>query len=82
MDEIRLSNLSVLNTEKEFFENLDFNSVVDTFAKHWWIIDVYYVGLSIYILGMSFRKDRLNHFPPEFQDFPINFRDFLRSRMH
>jgi len=33
MDEIRLSELSVLNTEKEFSENLAFNSVVDTFAK-------------------------------------------------
>jgi len=33
MDEIRLSDLSVLNTEKEFSENLDFDSVVDTFAK-------------------------------------------------
>ena len=33
MDEIRLSDLSVLNIEKELSENLDFNSVVDTFAK-------------------------------------------------
>jgi len=33
MDEIRLSDLSVLNIEKNFYENLDFNSVVDTFAK-------------------------------------------------
>ena len=36
MDEIRLSDLSVLNTEKEFSENLDFNSLVNnltTFAK-------------------------------------------------
>ena len=35
MDEIRLSDLSMLNrpTEKEFSENLDFISVVDTFAK-------------------------------------------------
>jgi len=33
MDEIRLSDLSVLNIEKEFSENLDFNSVVDTFAN-------------------------------------------------
>ena len=33
MDEIRLSDLSVLNIEKEFSENFDFNSVVDTFAK-------------------------------------------------
>ena len=32
MDEIRLSDLSVLNIEKEFSENLDVNSVVDTFA--------------------------------------------------
>ena len=33
MDEIRLSDLPILNIEKEFSENLDFNSVVDTFAK-------------------------------------------------
>jgi len=33
MDEIRLSVLSALNIETEFSENLDFNSVVDTFAK-------------------------------------------------
>ena len=33
MDEIRLSDLSVANTEKEFSENFDFNSVVDTVAK-------------------------------------------------
>ena len=34
MDEIRLSDLSMLNIEKEFSENLDFISVVvDTFAK-------------------------------------------------
>jgi len=33
MDEIRLSDLSVLNIENEFSENLDFNNVVDTFAK-------------------------------------------------
>ena len=33
MDEIRLSDLFVLNIEKEFSENLDFDSVVDTFAK-------------------------------------------------
>jgi len=33
MDENRLSDLSVLNIEHEFSENLDFNSVVDTFAK-------------------------------------------------
>ena len=33
MDDIRLSDLSLLNIEKEFSENLDFNSVVDTFAK-------------------------------------------------
>src|SRR6218665_1146664 len=32
-DEIRLSDLSVLNAEKDFSENLYFNSVVDTFAK-------------------------------------------------
>jgi len=33
MDEIRLLELSVLNTEKEFSENLDFKSVDDdTFA--------------------------------------------------
>ena len=30
MDEIILSDLSVVNIEKEFSENLDFNSVVDT----------------------------------------------------
>jgi len=30
MDEIRLSDLFVINIEKEFPENLDFNSVVDT----------------------------------------------------
>jgi len=29
MDEIRLSDLSVLNIKKEFSENLDFNSIVD-----------------------------------------------------
>ena len=33
MDEIRLSDLSVLNIEKESSENLDFNGVVDTFAE-------------------------------------------------
>jgi len=33
MDEIQLSDLSVLNIEKEIFENLDFSSVVSTFAK-------------------------------------------------
>jgi len=33
MDEIRLSDLSMLIIEKEFSENLDFNSVVATFAK-------------------------------------------------
>lgn len=33
MDEIRLSDLSLLNIEKELSENLDFNSVVDIFAK-------------------------------------------------
>ena len=33
MDEIRLSDLAYLNSEKEFFENLDFNSVIDSFAK-------------------------------------------------
>jgi len=33
MDEIRLSDLSVLNIDKDFSENLDFNSVVDTSAK-------------------------------------------------
>ena len=33
MDEIRLSDLSVLNVEKELSEKLDFNSVVDTSAK-------------------------------------------------
>src|SRR6218665_2485056 len=33
IDEIRLSDLSLLNIEKEFSENLDFNSVVDTFVK-------------------------------------------------
>jgi len=33
MDEIRLSDLSVQNIEKEFSENLDFNSVVNTFVK-------------------------------------------------
>ena len=33
MDEIRLSDLFVVSIEKEFSENLDFNSVVDTFAK-------------------------------------------------
>src|SRR6218665_3647126 len=33
MDEIQLSDLPVLNIEKEFSENLDFNGVVDTFAK-------------------------------------------------
>ena len=30
MDEIRLSDLSVLNIGKEFSENFDLNSVVDT----------------------------------------------------
>ena len=37
MDEIRLSDLYVLNIEKEFSENLDFNS-----ARSWhlWRIDV------------------------------------------
>ena len=33
MDEIGLSGLFVLNIEKEYSENLDFDSVVDTFAK-------------------------------------------------
>ena len=33
MDEIRLSDLALLNNKKEFFENLDFNSVIDSFAK-------------------------------------------------
>jgi len=33
MDEILLSDLSVLNIDKEFSENLDFNSVVVTYAK-------------------------------------------------
>ena len=33
MDEIRLSDLSAPNIEKEFSENLDFNRIVDTFAK-------------------------------------------------
>ena len=33
MDETRLSDLSMLNIEKEFSENLDFISVVDIFAK-------------------------------------------------
>jgi len=33
MNEIRLLDLSVLNIEKKFSENLDFNSVIDTFAK-------------------------------------------------
>ena len=33
MDDIRLLDLSVLNVEKKFSKNLDFNSVVDTFAK-------------------------------------------------
>jgi len=33
MDEILLSDLSVLNIEKEFSEKFDFNSVVDNFAK-------------------------------------------------
>jgi len=33
MDEIRLSDLSVLNIGKEFSENLYFNSVINTFAK-------------------------------------------------
>src|SRR6218665_1653329 len=32
-DEIRLSQLSVLNIEKKFSENICFNSVVDTFAR-------------------------------------------------
>ena len=34
MDDIQLSDLSVLNNENEFSENLDFNSVVETFAKN------------------------------------------------
>jgi len=33
MDEIQLSDLSVLNIEKKFTENLDFNSVVGTLLK-------------------------------------------------
>jgi len=33
MDEIRLSELSVLNIENEFSENFDSNSLLDTFAK-------------------------------------------------
>ena len=33
MDEIRFSDLSVLNIGKEFSENLYFNSVANTFAK-------------------------------------------------
>jgi len=33
MNEFRLLDLSVLNIEKKFSENLDLNSVVDTFAK-------------------------------------------------
>ena len=33
MDEIRLSDLALLNNENEYFENLDFNSVIDSFAK-------------------------------------------------
>jgi len=33
MDEIRLSDLSVINIEREFSENFDFNSVFFTFAK-------------------------------------------------
>src|SRR6218665_633218 len=33
MDEIRLSDLSVLNIERAFYENFDFNSVFFTFAK-------------------------------------------------
>src|SRR6218665_2218867 len=33
LDEIPLSDLSVINSEKEFSENLDFKSVVNTFAK-------------------------------------------------
>jgi len=33
MDDIRLSDLSVLNIENEFSENLDFNGVVDTFVN-------------------------------------------------
>ena len=33
MEEIRLLDLSVLNIAKEFSENLDFNSVINTFAK-------------------------------------------------
>ena len=32
-DEIRLSDLSVVNIEKEFSENVRFNSVVDTFGQ-------------------------------------------------
>jgi len=36
MDEIWLLDLSVLNIEQEFSENLDFNcSVVDNYAKKW-----------------------------------------------
>jgi len=34
MNEIRLSDLSVLNIENEFSENLDFNSVVDNKMKN------------------------------------------------
>ena len=33
MDEIRLSDVSVLNIGKEFPENLDFNTVVNNFDK-------------------------------------------------
>jgi len=33
MGAMRLSFLAFLNNKKEFFENLDFNSVIDTFAK-------------------------------------------------
>jgi len=33
MYEIRLSDLSAVNIEKEFSENLDFNSVINTFTK-------------------------------------------------
>jgi|SRR6218665_100851 len=33
MDEIRLSDLSVLNIERKFSKNFDFNSVFFTFAK-------------------------------------------------
>ena len=33
MDEIRLSDLALLNNENEYFENLDFNSVIDSYPK-------------------------------------------------